>query len=66
MTLDEAKLLRVGQRVIDVNGKRWKINGKVRTWKRNPNRIEIPVKHGLYVYGYINQHNLDMIARVEA
>ena len=27
-----------------------KVNGKVRTWKRNPSRIEIPMKYGLYEY----------------
>lgn len=25
-----------------------KINGAVRTWKRDPNRVEIPVKYGMY------------------
>ena len=27
---------------------RWRVNGKVKTWKRDAERIEIPVKHGLY------------------
>lgn len=27
-----------------------KVNGKVRTWKRDPNRIEIPLKYGMYEY----------------
>jgi hypothetical protein len=27
-----------------------KINGKVRTWKRDASRIEIPCKYGLYEY----------------
>ena len=27
-----------------------KINGKVRTWKQDLNRIEIPLKYGLYEY----------------
>ena len=27
-----------------------KINGKVRTWKRDAERIEVPVKYGLYEY----------------
>jgi hypothetical protein len=25
----------------------WRVNGKVRTWSRDPGRIEIPCKHGL-------------------
>jgi len=27
-----------------------KVNGKVRTWKRDSNRVEIPLKYGLYLY----------------
>lgn len=27
-----------------------KINGKVRAWKRNPDRVEVPVKYGTYEY----------------
>jgi hypothetical protein len=27
-----------------------KVNGAVRTWKRDPNRIEVPCKYGLYEY----------------
>ena len=27
-----------------------KVNGKVRTWKRDPGRIEVPCKYGLYEY----------------
>ena len=27
-----------------------KVNGAVRTWKRNPSRIEVPIKYGMYVY----------------
>ena len=27
-----------------------KINGKVRTWKTDPSRIEVPCKYGMYEY----------------
>uniref|UniRef100_A0A6M3LC62 Uncharacterized protein n=1 Tax=viral metagenome TaxID=1070528 RepID=A0A6M3LC62_9ZZZZ len=30
--------------------RRCKINGRVRTWKTDPNRIEVPAKYGLYEY----------------
>lgn len=30
--------------------KQAKVNGAVRTWKRDPNRIEVPCKYGLYEY----------------
>ena len=32
-------------------------NGKTKTWKRSPDRFQIPVKHGLYDYGYITEDN---------
>lgn len=28
-----------------------KVNGAVRTWKRDANRVEVPVKYGMYEYG---------------
>ncbi len=35
------------------DARRVKVNGKVRRWKREPDRIEIPVKYGLYEYATI-------------
>lgn len=29
--------------------RRVKVNGAVRTWKRDANRIEVPVKYGMYL-----------------
>jgi hypothetical protein len=29
----------------------WRRNGKTQTWKRDPERFRIPVKHGMYDYG---------------
>lgn len=31
----------------------WRRNGKTKTWKRQPTRFQIPVKYGLYRYGYL-------------
>jgi hypothetical protein len=31
--------------------RRLKINGRIKTWKRDPSRIEVSVKYGLYEYG---------------
>jgi len=28
-------------------------NGKTKTWKTRPDEFKIPVKRGLYIYGYI-------------
>lgn len=32
-------------------------NGKCQTWKRDPLRFRLPVKHGMYDYGEITQDN---------
>ena len=59
MTLDEAKKLQYRQVVIDTStGKRWRVNGKVKVWKKDSSRILIPVKHGLFTYGYIDEYNV--------
>lgn len=44
---------------------RWRRNGKTKTWKTRPADFRIPVKYGLYEYGYIDQNNADQF-RVEA
>lgn len=59
ITLDDAKKLKYGDVLIDDNGKRWKVNGRVKTWKRDPKRIRIPLKHGLYTYDYIDERYFD-------
>lgn len=65
MTLEQAKALRPGQTVhhraatnSDGTPQRWKVNGQVKTWKRSPERVQVPVKHGLYRYGYITESDL--------
>jgi hypothetical protein len=37
---------------------RVRVSGKPQTWKRDSSRIRVPVKHGLYESGYIDEHNL--------
>lgn len=37
-------------RTHDNKARRVKVNGAVRLWKRDPNRIEVPCKYGLYEY----------------
>jgi len=32
-------------------------NGKTKVWKTRPDDFEIPVKHGMYAYGYIHNYN---------
>lgn len=36
----------------------WRLNGRVRTWKTDPDRIEIPCKHGMREYFTFTQHDL--------
>ena len=35
----------------------WRRNGKTKTWKTRPGEFRIPVKFGLYRYGYITQND---------
>jgi hypothetical protein len=54
ITLEEARNLQYKDRLIDSrDGARWYVNGKVRTWVRMPTRIRVPLKHGLYQFGYL-------------
>ena len=36
---------------------RYRRNGQTKLWKTRPNHFRIPVKRGLYEYGYIDQDN---------
>ena len=58
ITLEQAKQLRYGDTLHHVsltnkNGTplRVRVTGEVKTWKRDPDRIRVPLKHGLYDYG---------------
>ena len=48
---------------LDVRGqsRTVKVNGRVRTWKRDPNRIEVPYKYGLYEYGTFTADDIHRI-----
>jgi hypothetical protein len=47
-----------------LDGKSWRRNGKTKTWKRNATKFQIPVKHGLYDYGYITDENFNLFVIV--
>lgn len=52
------EMARVGQWLYHrPTGKRAKVNGRCRTWKREPEKFALPMKHGLYVYFYITPEN---------
>ena len=48
-------------RANDGTARQCKINGAVRTWKRDADRIEIPIKYGMYEYGIFTQHDIGRI-----
>ena len=58
MNLNQAKKLKYGDQLehkiyknADGTRMRFRVSGKVQTWKRDPNRIRVPLKHGLYDNG---------------
>ena len=77
MRLSEAKNLSVGDIVwfIDSpehmhNARRAKVNGRVKRWKRSPDRVEIPFKwnpslYGLYDYFTVDWHSSRKILLTE-
>jgi len=73
ITIEQAKQLKrdqivyhMSKRNADGTPQRWRINGKPKIWKRNPDRVQIPVKHGLYSYDYLTQDDLHLVALTEA
>jgi hypothetical protein len=72
ITIEQAKNLSYGCILHHVSNKnadgtpqRWKVNGEVKTWKRDPNRVKIPVKHGLYSFGYVTENELHLVSLPE-
>lgn len=67
MTVDEVKNLRC-QAVFELVGlghyKKWRVNGKVRTYKTRPGRVKLPIKHGLWEYSYITEDNCNRFCLV--
>lgn len=68
MNINRAKKLKYGDILLhkfnknaDGTPQRWKVNGKVKTWKRNPNKIYIPVKNGLRNYDFITEDYLGLV-----
>lgn len=60
ITLEQAKALQHGDELhhttyknADGSPMRFRVAGAVKTWKRDKNRIRIPIKRGLYENGYL-------------
>jgi hypothetical protein len=69
ITLAQAKALKIGDilyhtinKNADGTPQRWRVNGQVKTWKRNPEKVIIPVKYGLYNYDYITEDYLEVVS----
>lgn len=68
ITLQQAKALKRGDILHEVTitstGKpiRWRVIGKVQTWKRNPNRVRVPLKHGFYTYYQLTEGELQFVS----
>ena len=69
ITLTEAKALTTNDTLHHATNKnadgtpqRWRVNGAVKTWKTRPSEVKIPVKHGMYDYGYVTQDDLDLVS----
>jgi hypothetical protein len=67
ITLVQAKTLHHGDilhvaRPGNKNGcANYKVNGQVKTWKRDASKVQVPVKHGLYVYDYVTESDLGKV-----
>jgi hypothetical protein len=63
MTLTEAKCLSYGQHIWCLSNsgdaRRVKINGAPKTWKRSPQRLEVPVKYGMYEYARFDENDIE-------
>jgi hypothetical protein len=67
--LAEAKCLKVGDilyhrrdRNADGSARRWRVNGRPKTWKRDQDRVRVPLKHGLYSYDYLDENTLSLLS----
>lgn len=72
ITLNQAKKLRHGQelyhlknRNADGTAQRWRVNGKVKTWKTQPWRVQVPIKHELYSFDYLTENDLHLLSLTE-
>lgn len=69
MTIQEMQQLKYGDHVTFRNYQnriiRLKINGAPKVWKTRPNEVRVPVKYGLYEYGYITESDADNVIGLE-
>lgn len=62
ITLEQAKALTYRDVLhTDRDCTRWRVNGKVKRWKRDPDRVLIPVKYGLYGYARLDNEGIKKV-----
>jgi len=59
------ELYHISNRNADGSPQRWRVNGKVKTWKRSPERFKVPIKHGLWSYDYLTEDTADLLCLTE-
>jgi len=66
ITLEQAKSLKRGDIIhsnyhknSDGTCMRWRVNGRVKLWKRNADKVQVPIKYGLRDYDYLHEGNLN-------
>jgi hypothetical protein len=72
LTLEHAKVLDRGEtlyhkvlRNADGSPARYRVNGMPLTWKRSPDRVQVPLKRGLWEYDYLTEDDLEDFATNE-
>jgi hypothetical protein len=72
ITLQEAKNLEHGNIIYaidyfnaDETHQRFRVNGKPKTWVRNPNKVKVPLKRGLHEFLYLTESNLEEFSLTE-
>ena len=59
----QSEALAIGQTIYVIGHfERWRINGQTKTWKRSPERFQIPIKHGLWDYDYLTDDNCHLLS----
>ena len=68
--LEDAKKLKYGNIIhenccnnADGSCRRWRVNGKVKTWKRDASKVRVPIKHGLRRFSYLTENDLEIVHR---
>lgn len=56
---------KTGKAMPTVTSELWRRNGRTRTWKRDPQRVEIPVKFGMYGYSTITAADFASMHRAD-